>query len=786
MLTLSGYTHLHDVIYRPTSPNTNEKSGVSVTSLRPPSYAHHPSLSALTDAATAGCSLCKMILDAVEDMSAEVASLKDTSMGLPRVPDFEQGFWVTGRVNRGKGVVVWTGGVDERWKSESSLRGRWIFPVVALGVCIEKPEHAGQGLEVRVGGALGDSTFTFLRRRLEICQGQGHEDCTKNDGNPRKIPPGPESIQLIDVGTNDNEVRLVIANQQGVFPDVGKNGYVAFSYSVSQGAQGRAIAYRTLTGDRSDAASLPTLFRDAVTFTRRLGYRYLWIDMVCIPEIEQETVARRRHSEYVASIYRHAALTLAASDATDVGHSLFKDRPDRMAVEVPWVVYAARDSGIDGGVADTESSTVPVQDFMTDAERLTQQGKDERTPEVSTPRTVKAFTLPIDCETIHSYYVSLRHTPLAHRAWSFAERVLSRRVIHVAGDQVYFECLGTDPRVTGHDDEEDKLYIDSTEKGMFVSEDGVVLRHRSQSIYHGAVARILFRPGDEYTDAERTDVQNSWHGLVRTYSQHVGTETPADRLAAMAPLARIYGRVLLGGHSVEPQKGYIVGHFRRDLTQSLCWQGLGMQGSKAKKRGLNITALQELDAPSWSWASFPGTTAGSFTFYDAGQIHELATLVDFSSSPVHEGDPFGAAKPGAWLEIQAPAVELEVVPRQDVETDGMEKWMRLRSKTLGEGEGNSAGLDLISREYDEAIKVVGDLKLWAVVLVKVTTEVDQSACEDGGCRPLPVDYRSLIVTEADWSEDSGAPRLRRLGWMFHGDDFFVDGELDKKVTMRLM
>ncbi|KAF2802636.1 HET-domain-containing protein, partial [Mytilinidion resinicola] len=62
--------------------------------------------------------------------------------------------------------------------------------------------------------------------------------------------------------------------------------------------------------------SLPKTFQDAITYTRRLGLRYLWIDSLCILQDDREDW--RRESALMAAIYKNSYITLAATKSPDV------------------------------------------------------------------------------------------------------------------------------------------------------------------------------------------------------------------------------------------------------------------------------------------------------------------------------------------------------------------------------------------------------------------------------------------------------------------------------------
>jgi Heterokaryon incompatibility protein (HET) len=67
---------------------------------------------------------------------------------------------------------------------------------------------------------------------------------------------------------------------------------------------------------------LPLSFQDAVTITRRLGYRYLWIYSLCIIQDSQADWASE--SGRMAYVYSNSVLTIAATAASDSSKGIFR------------------------------------------------------------------------------------------------------------------------------------------------------------------------------------------------------------------------------------------------------------------------------------------------------------------------------------------------------------------------------------------------------------------------------------------------------------------------------
>lgn len=69
---------------------------------------------------------------------------------------------------------------------------------------------------------------------------------------------------------------------------------------------------------------LPRTIRDAVTVTRSLGIRYLWVDALCI--IQDSQSDWRAEAPKMMNVYRNAYLTIAATVGDNADSGLAIDR----------------------------------------------------------------------------------------------------------------------------------------------------------------------------------------------------------------------------------------------------------------------------------------------------------------------------------------------------------------------------------------------------------------------------------------------------------------------------
>ncbi|KAF2139713.1 uncharacterized protein K452DRAFT_275190, partial [Aplosporella prunicola CBS 121167] len=144
--------------------------------------------------------------------------------------------------------------------------------------------------------------------------------------------------------------------------------------------------------------SMPANFRDAVSVTRALGLRYLWIDSLCI--IQDDKHDWQRESASMASIYRCAYITLCALQ----GNSSFSGFLDKRFL-TPSVEIAYRSSlccEISGTYFIRENSNRK--------------------------------------NSFHTGFKPLTSSSWMHRGWTLQETVLSQRKLLFTDSMVFFIC----------------------------------------------------------------------------------------------------------------------------------------------------------------------------------------------------------------------------------------------------------------------------------------------------------------------------------------------------------
>ncbi|KAM0813974.1 putative HET-domain-containing protein [Seiridium cardinale] len=139
---------------------------------------------------------------------------------------------------------------------------------------------------------------------------------------------------------------------------------------------------------------LPKTFQDAVTTTRDLDLRYLWIDSLCI--LQDSIQDWEEQCAEMKRIYKDAFITIAGAAASNCESGFLHDRSV-------------------GSSTTLQVSHRGVSDEIV----LTHRDMDEFT----------GIDLPE------------QDSPLHKRAWVFQERLLSSRILYFGTKRMYFECF---------------------------------------------------------------------------------------------------------------------------------------------------------------------------------------------------------------------------------------------------------------------------------------------------------------------------------------------------------
>ncbi|KAI8287284.1 hypothetical protein K4K60_012629 [Colletotrichum sp. SAR11_57] len=219
--------------------------------------------------------------------------------------------------------------------------------------------------------------FEIIRQWLKECDNNpAHENC-HCDENPT-LP-----TRLLDVQTST--IRLI--DTEGL-----QGQYLALSHPWGDPAIHSHFCTYTSNIVRHKAGIdfnvLPDTFKDAVTITRELDIKYLWIDSLCI--IQGPDGDFTEQAKHMEDVFSSAYCVLAASRAAGQCDGFLGDRVRR--------------------------------DYITFS-----RGEDE------------VYHV---CEEIDNFQGDVIDGALNQRGWVLQERALARRTIYFTEKQTYWECAG--------------------------------------------------------------------------------------------------------------------------------------------------------------------------------------------------------------------------------------------------------------------------------------------------------------------------------------------------------
>ncbi|KAL1843209.1 hypothetical protein VTJ49DRAFT_2760 [Mycothermus thermophilus] len=324
----------------------------------------------------------------------------------------------------------------------------------------------------------------ILRRWLDACV-HNHVPCRiptseldmTQDEEPPELP-----TRVIDVGSADPLRHPVLVESQGR-----KGRYIALSH-----CWGPTTAHITKT-ERSNKQrrmqsipldDLSTNFRHAIEVTRALGFRYLWIDSLCIVQDDSQDWAAE--SVKMAEVYSRAALTIAAANSASADEGFLKPRRSPRTIKLPF---------------RNGSPRVLMGHFMV----------AEPTPE--------------DAQNQQDHYlVETDGSPLSKRGWTVQERLLSRRIVFFGEGQMHWECGSA-------------RWSESTRMQP--------IQYLEQSAPGLVALRTLPKFGSSPTK-DPFKLLNDWYRILNVFAQRELTKKE-DKLPALSGIAKVVRQGFGGG-----------------------------------------------------------------------------------------------------------------------------------------------------------------------------------------------------------------------------------------------
>lgn len=226
-----------------------------------------------------------------------------------------------------------------------------------------------------------ESTETFAKIASWIGEcTQQHTTCQQQLGLAYERP-----TRLVAIENSGTRFRLEVE-----FPE--NTEYLALSYRC--GRSDRALMLTSETIEKltewAPTSILPKTIQDACSIVNRLGFRYLWVDRLCI--IQDSPDDWSHEASRMAHIYKQAFCTISADGAPDEHGECFMKRN---ALGIQGLKLISSPLGYRSG-------------YLFNSERSPSSRQ--------------------------------RDGYLANRGWVFQERMLSRRILRFCRHRVYWEC----------------------------------------------------------------------------------------------------------------------------------------------------------------------------------------------------------------------------------------------------------------------------------------------------------------------------------------------------------
>ncbi|KAK1671304.1 hypothetical protein BDP55DRAFT_635951 [Colletotrichum godetiae] len=392
-----------------------------------------------------------------------------------------------------------------------------------------------------------------------------HPDC----GSGLSIHPMP--TRLIDISDRDNMLLV-----EGVTK---RSHYIALSHRWIEASKMPRCVSSNIGSLKTNVpwSFLTRNFQDTIVFIKDFAswyakghpheepIRYVWIDSLCI--VQDSVADWDAESKLMCSVYEGALLTVAAA------------------------------AGPDGCFAE--------------AERV-YKGFDVTNPHRQNPRLLLRKRLPDhenECEMAEREHViqqkSLRppsRLDLMTRGWVMQERLLSRRFVVFAPNEVMWECYEGSQCECGR-------LSSMTGQLNLKGEEGVMSQYNQASYRYYDSKRAddpnysflpmplkmaYYASLDDKGEHAARNLRNWWRRLVERYTTLDLTQE-SDRLPAIMGLAIQYGR-----RTGQEMESYLAGIWRNSLPLDLLWHNGNPSMEPISEYSKNK------GPPSWSWASCRG------------------------------------------------------------------------------------------------------------------------------------------------------------------------------------
>lgn len=444
-----------------------------------------------------------------------------------------------------------------------------------------------------------DQSISFIKTWLSFCR-KYHDLCNASEGLDKYLP-----TRLVDIGDlNCQRGPRVIVTATG---NIGDSQYLCLSHRwIDMGVRLESTNIHELE-QSIPVQGVSQTFRDTFTTTRRLGFRYIWIDSLCIMQDHKTDAGWQdwlSESTKMGDYYKHAVLTIAPTPVVDGCDEFFFSRD--MQRRSPLAVEIKRKVPTDM----SWSACIPTQ--------------------IDVSGLYYCFSSKVWSATVYD-------APLNLRGWVYQERLLSPRTAHFASE-IYWECrllTASEMMPMGFPgwsltDLAQKYFSTRASEISKVSEISRVSRvSKISRVFRVSRVSKIWTDMPRFLGTGFVDKYGAWKTCVQNFSQCALT-MERDKLPAVSGIAR---------ELQFPDDQYLAGLWRNGLISQLTWQRI--EGSLK----VNET-LKKYRAPSWSWASINGEVEFITSDYHIDEKSCYTATVEDCSVNLQTNDPFGQVTGG--------------------------------------------------------------------------------------------------------------------------------------------
>lgn len=344
-------------------------------------------------------------------------------------------------------------------------------------------------------------------------------------------------------------------------------------------------------------SDLPLTLRDAVTVTRALGLKYLWVDSLCIIQDSHDDWVSE--ATRMASVYENSYVTIAADAASDC-RSGFLTKPARIVGPCISVSFDLRDSTqirTKGILYLREKGSLmrqlPVHGWHPDS-------IIEDPPLAKISNDAKELDIPQCLQPFEEAPASR----LSTRGWVMQERMLSLRTLHFGPSEMGWECRTC-------------ISCECTHSS--------VRSRRGEPLLKGSL------------------VKGDWHKIVKEYTR-MSLTVASDRLPALSGLASAMSR------QVTADDKYVCGLWRSTIAQDLLWH------ASSRVPETNWRVIPPRYAPTWSWASLNQSVQYSPR---PPKVSPTFQVLDIHCEPT-SSNPYGPVGPNSYIEVSGLGVWVQM------------------------------------------------------------------------------------------------------------------------------